>query len=98
MKKKEKEDAHVTLDDESVFLSHTLGLTLPHFVSSPEDLYFQSDEVDVYSKNTKDEPHHHVAFLSSMCDDCYDHVDKNDRDYYFLRFELCDFPDDTDIE
>jgi hypothetical protein len=64
LKEKEKGDARITFDDESVFFSHTLGLTLSHFVSSHEDGYFQSDEFDVYNKNTEDEPQHHVAFLS----------------------------------
>ena len=61
-------------------------------------MYFQSGEVDVHNTNTEDEPQHHVAFLSSMCDDCYDSVDGNDRDYSFLRFESCNFPDDKDPE
>ena len=52
LKEKEKGDTHVTFDDESAFFSHTPGLTLSHFVSSLEDVYFQSDEVDIYSKNT----------------------------------------------
>jgi hypothetical protein len=33
-----------------------------------------------------------------MCDDCYDSVDQNERDYSFLRLESCDFPYDLDIE
>ena len=98
MKKKKKGDAHVTFDDERALFSHTPGLILSHFVSSPEDVYFQSDEFYVYSKNTKDEPQHHVAFLSSMCDDCYDNVDQNNRDYSFLRFAPCDFNEESDIK
>ena len=95
LKENEKGDDHVTLDDIITFLSHTLGLALSHFVS-PEDVYFQSGEVDVHNKNKEDEPHHNIAFLSSMCDDCYDSVDGNVRDHSFLRFESCDFPDDKD--
>ena len=98
LKEKEKEDTHVTFDDESAFFSHTSGLTLSHFVSSPEDVYFQSEEVDLYIKNTEDEPQYHVAFLSSMCDDCYDSVDQNERDYSFLRLGSCDCSADSDIE
>jgi len=79
LKEKEKGDARITFDDESVFFSHTLGLTLSLFVSSPEDMYFQSDEFDVYSNIKEDDLQNHVAFLSSMCDDCYDSVDQNDR-------------------
>jgi hypothetical protein len=98
LKDKEKGDAHVTLDDASAFPSHTNGLTLSRFVSSPEDVYFQNDEVDVYSKNAEGDSQYHVAFLSSMCDDCYECADQNDCDYSFLRFETCDSLDDTDIE
>jgi len=61
-------------------------------------VHFQSDEVDVYNNNIEDEPQYHVAFLSSMCDDCYDSVDQNERGYPFLRLESCDFIDDSDIE
>jgi hypothetical protein len=99
LKEKEKGDTHVTFDDESAFFSHTLDLTLAHFNYSPEDVYFQCDEVDVYSKNTNDEPQYHVAFLSSMCYDCYESVDQNERDYSFLRLDSCDLPNNnSDIE
>ena len=84
MKEKEKGDTHVIFHDESAFFLHTPGLTLSHFVSSPEVVYFQSDEVNLYGKNTEDEPQYHMAFLYSMCDDCYDSVDQNERDY--IRF------------
>ena len=80
MKENEKGDTHVTLDDESAFFSHTLGLTLSHFVSSPEDMHFQGDKFDVYSDTKEADLQHHVAFISSMCDDCYDSVDENYRD------------------
>jgi hypothetical protein len=33
-----------------------------------------------------------------MRDDCYDNVNQNDRDNYFLRFAPCDSNDDSDIE
>jgi hypothetical protein len=56
LKKKGKGRCCVTFDDESAFFSHTPGFTLSHFVSSPEDVYFKSKDVDVYSKNTEDEP------------------------------------------
>jgi hypothetical protein len=71
---------------------------LSHFVSSPEDVYFKGDEFDVYCDTKEDDLQHHVAFLSSMCDDCYDNVDKNNRDCSFLRFAPCDPHDDTDFE
>ena len=98
LKEKEKGDTRVTFDDESALFSHTSGLTLSHFISSHEDVYSQCDEVDAYSKNTEDEQQYNVAFLSSMCDDCCDSVDQNERDYSFLRLKPCDFPDDSDIE
>ena len=53
MNEKEKGDTHVTFDDESAFFSHHHGLTLSHFVSSPEDVHFQGDEFDVY-RDTKE--------------------------------------------
>ena len=57
MKEKEKgETHHGIFDDESAFFSHTIGLTLSHFVSTPEDVYVQRDEGDIYSINTEDEP------------------------------------------
>ena len=98
MTEKEKGDTRVTFDDEYAFFSHTPGLTLSDFVSSPEYVYSQCDEGDIYSKNTEDEPQCHVAFLSSMCDDCYDNVDQNERDYSFLRLESYVCSDDSDIE
>ena len=98
MKEKEKGDAHVTFEDESAFFSHTLGLTLSHFVFSPKNVYFQSDEFDVYNNSNEDDLQHHVAFLSSMCEDCYATVDQNDRDYSFLRFRSRDSHDDTYTE
>jgi len=98
LKEKKKGDAHVTCDDESACFSHTHGLTLSHFVSSPEDVYFKGDEFDVYCDTKEDDLQHHVAFLSSMCDDCYDNVDQNNRDYSFLRVAPCDSNNDSDIE
>ena len=95
MKEKDKGDTHVTFDDESAFFSHTPGLTLSHFVSSPANAYFQVDEFDVYSDTKEEDLHHHVAFLSSMCDDRYDRVGQHVRDYSFLRFAPCDSHDDT---
>ena len=97
-KENKKGDTHVTFDNESAFFSHTLGLTLSHVVSSPEDVYFQSNEFDVYSNTKEDDLQHPVAFLSSMRDDCYRSVDQNDRNYSFLRFASCDSHDDTYIE
>jgi len=55
LKEKEKGETHVTFDDESAFFSHTTGLTLSHFASSSKDVHFQSDEGDIYSKNTNKE-------------------------------------------
>jgi len=80
------------------FFSHTTSLTLSHIISSLEDVCLQSDEGDLYSKNTEDEPQYHEAFLSSMCDDCYDNVDQNQHDYSFLRLESCKCSDDSDIQ
>jgi len=98
LKKKKKRDTHVTCDDESAFFLHILVLTISHFVSSHEDVYFQRYEFNVYSNNKKDDPQHHFAFLSSMRDVCFDNVDQNYRDYSFLRFASCDSHDDTYIE
>jgi len=75
LKEKEKGKTHVTFDDESSFFSHTVGLTFPHFVSSPEDVYVQSDEGNIYRNNTEDELQYHAAFLSSMCGCCDENVD-----------------------
>ena len=47
LKEKEKGETHVTFDDESAFFSHATGLTLSHFVSSPKDVYVQSDEGNI---------------------------------------------------
>jgi hypothetical protein len=80
LKEKEKGKAHVTFDDESAFFSHNVGLTLSHFVSSPEDVYVQSDEANISSNNTEDEPHFHAAFLSSMGVGCFENADQNERD------------------
>ena len=99
LKEKEKEETHhVSFDDESAFFSPTTGLTLSHFVSSPEDVYVQSDEGNIFSNNTKDEPRHHATFLSSMCGGCYENVDQNERDYSFLRLDSCECSDDSDIQ
>jgi hypothetical protein len=97
LKEKEKGETHVTFDDESAFFSHTIGLTLSHFVSSPEDVYIQSDEGNIYSNNTEDEPHYHAAFLSSMCGGCYENADQNEREYSFLQLDSCGCFDDSDI-
>jgi hypothetical protein len=96
LKEKKKGDTRVTFDDENAFFSHTTGLTLSHFASSLEDVHFKSDEGDIYSKTTEDEPQYHVALLSSMCDDYYDNVDQHKLDYSFLRFESCECSDDSD--
>ena len=61
-------------------------------------MYFQVDEFDVFSDNKEADLQHHVAFFSAICDDCYDSVDQNDRDYSFLRFAPCDSYNDSDIE
>jgi hypothetical protein len=64
LKENEKGDTHVAFDDESAFFSHTPGLTLSHFVSSPEDVHFQGDEFDVYSDTKEADLQHRVAFIS----------------------------------
>ena len=58
----------------------------------------QGDEFDVYSDTKEVDLQHHVTFISSMCDDCYDSVDVNYRDYSFPRFAPCDSNDDSYIE
>ncbi len=75
-----------------------MGITLSHFVSSPEDIYFQGDEFDDYRDIKEVDLRQHVAFMSSMCDDCHDCLDENDRDYSFLRLAPCDSNDDSYIE
>jgi len=98
LKEKEKGDTHLTIDDKSAFFTHTPGLTLSHFVTSPEDVHFQGDDLDVYSDTKEGDLQHHVAFLSSTCHDCYDNVDQDDRDYSFFRFAPCNSNDDSHIE
>jgi hypothetical protein len=62
-------------------------------------LYVQSDEGNIYSKNTKDKPQYNAAFLSSMSGGCYENVDQNERDYSFLRrLDSCECYDDSDIQ
>jgi len=61
LKEKGKGDTRVTFDDESAFFSQTHGLTLPHFVSSLEDVYFQGDEFDVYSDTKESDLNNHVV-------------------------------------
>ncbi len=43
-------------------------------------MYFQGDEFDVYRDIKVADLQQHVAFMSSMCDYCYDCLDENDRD------------------
>ena len=52
----------------------------------------------LYSDTKEDDLQHHVAFLSSMCDDCNDNFDQNNRDYSFPRFAPCNPRDDIDVE
>jgi hypothetical protein len=96
LKEKEKGDIHVTFDDESAFFSHTRGLTLSHFFSSPEDVYFEGDEFDVYSDIKEDDLQRCFSFLNVRGLLCT--VDQNNRDYSFLRFAPCDPRDDTYVE
>ena len=98
LKGKEKGETHITFDEESAFSSHTPSLKLSHFVSSPEDVYIQSDECYIYINNTEDKSRYHAAFLSSMCGGCYENVDQNERDYSFLRLDSCECFDDSDIQ
>jgi hypothetical protein len=98
LEEKEKGETHVSFDDESAFFSHTTGLTLSHFVSSPEYVNVQSDEGNIYSNNIEDEPRYRAAFLSSMCGGCHENVDQNERDYSFLRLDSCECSDDSDIQ
>ena len=80
---------------------HTL-LVLPSLILSlhPKTCIVRVTNLMFTVKNIEDEPQNHVAFLSSMCDDCYDSVDQqNDREYSaFLRSESCDSLYDTYIE
>jgi hypothetical protein len=77
LKENKKGDSHVTFDDESAFFSHTRGLSLSHFVSSPKDVHFQGGAFDVYNDAKEADLQHHVAFMSSMCDDCYRKKERN---------------------
>ena len=61
-------------------------------------MYFQGGEFDVSSDTKEDDLQHHIAFLSSMCDDCYDSVDQSNCDYSFLRFVPSHFNEEPDIE
>ena len=100
MKEIEKGDNHVTFDDKSAFFSHTSGLTLSHFVSSPKDVYFQSDEFDVYNNSKQRKITYNIMLLLFL--QCVIIVmtvlTKGYRDYDFIRFASSDSYDDADIK
>jgi len=82
-----------------VYSSHTLlVLRFLTLFLHLKTCIFRVTKVIYKVKNTEDEPQYHVAFMSSMCDDCYNNIDQNERDYSFLRLESCDCSDDSDIQ
>ena len=85
LKAQEKNDKHVTFDDESAFLSLTSNLQLSKFTQDSNEVYFQNEMSDVNNNIYVDVCDiSHVAFPSSILEHQCESTDLVSNDYSFL--------------